>query len=89
MANSGNWSQLKTLRKGNFISKGCLQNLTNEVIPSNKQAETLAEYFEKIQWKIRPTRLHEGSNNFPTLFEELLLNIMISQCMSSVNLRRN
>ena len=50
MASSGDWSQLKTLRKGSSTSKGRLRNLSDEVVSSDRKAETLAEYFEKVQW---------------------------------------
>ena len=50
---------VEKLRKGTAKRKGRLRNMEGEVVASEKKAETLAEYFEKVQWCVRPVT-HES-----------------------------
>ena len=52
-ASSGDWAKLLLLREGKKVAKGRLYNLSGEVFPSNMETEVLAEYFEKVQWRLR------------------------------------
>ena len=45
------------MRKGIPKSKGRLRNLDGRVVQSDEQAETLAQYFETVQWRVRPVRV--------------------------------
>ena len=48
------WADIRNLRKPPKHAQGRLLNLTGDNVFSNHRAETLAEYFEKMQWHIRP-----------------------------------
>ena len=54
LAGGGTWSDLKKLRQGPSRMKGRLRNLEGVVVESDQKAETLADYFAKVQWRVRP-----------------------------------
>ena len=49
-------------------SQGRLQDLSGKLVGSEHRAETLAEYFEKVQWRVNPPRV---TPDRPHLGEEL------------------
>ena len=53
MAASGDWRQVRALRKGSQAAQGRLTNSTQEIVSSEERAETLAEYLENEQWRQR------------------------------------
>ena len=59
LAASGEWSKLSILRKGMAKDKGRLRSLDGRAVGSDEKAETLAAYFEKIQWRVRPVQLND------------------------------
>ena len=54
LAGGGTQSQLKILRNGVLRMKGCLRTSEGVVDENIKQAETLADYFEKTQQRVKP-----------------------------------
>ncbi|CAK0815797.1 unnamed protein product [Prorocentrum cordatum] len=50
----GPWDQVKDLHKGVHHRQGRLKNMLGRFVSSEDQAETLAEYVEKVQWAVRP-----------------------------------
>ena len=52
----GNWGEIRKLRKGFKLQQGRLRNMDGELVSSEERAETLAEYYEKIRWAVRPTQ---------------------------------
>ena len=53
LVGAGMWSQLKLLRRGSPKMKGRLRNAAGVVVENDEKAETLADYFENIQWRVR------------------------------------
>ena len=54
MAASGDWSQIRSLRKGIRPAQGRLKDLAGELVSSEQRAQTMAEYLERVQRAIRP-----------------------------------
>ena len=50
---SQDWAKLKLLKQGKTTTKGRLRNREGQVVPSDMKAQTLAEYFEEVQWRLR------------------------------------
>ena len=68
LAASGSWQDLRKLRGGRSVTKGRLRNQEGEVVASDAKAETLASYFSKVQWAVRPVGpLPEGACLGPNL----------------------
>ena len=49
MLDDGNWDEIKKLRKGMRFKSGRIRNLDGELVDRSEKAETLAQYFMKIQ----------------------------------------
>ena len=47
---SGDWDSIKAYRKGFKPSPGRLQDNTGQLVESSQRADTLATYFETVQW---------------------------------------
>ena len=47
---SNDWAAIKRMRKGRHRSQGRLQDLTGNLVQSSERAETLADYYEQVQW---------------------------------------
>ena len=68
MVASGDWQSVRKLRVGVAAKHGRMQNLNGELVDSSERAETLAEFHEKVQWRVcPPTVLPER----PPLWAEL------------------
>ena len=52
---SGDWQQVRRLRKGFKPSQGRLKDSSGAFVSSELRAETLADHLERIQWAVRPT----------------------------------
>ena len=52
---TGDWSQVRKLRKGHTPSQGRLRNANGAYVSSEQRAETLAQHLESVQWSVRPT----------------------------------
>ena len=52
---SGDWDEVRKLRKGLKHQQGRLKNRSGQLVSSEERAETLAEHLEKVQWAVRPT----------------------------------
>ena len=50
---SGSWSSVRSLRKGNRIKHAGVRNLEGVLTGTGERAETLADYFEKVQWSVQ------------------------------------
>ena len=59
----GNWDEVRKLRKGFKPNQGRLRNLQSELVSSEERAETLAEYYEKIQWAVRTIQPPQHSDH--------------------------
>ena len=62
------WNILRSLKKPMQHPQGLLKNMQDEFVGSDGRAETLAEYFEKVQWRIRHDAIASNAN---ALYEEL------------------
>ena len=73
MLEDGNQDEVKKLRKGVHLKSGRLRNMNGEIMDKKDKAETLAEYFAKIQWQIKfPDCLPEIPPKLPV---ELPINL--------------
>ena len=52
---TGDWNEIRRLRKGHRPQSGRLKNADGNVVESDQRAETLANYFESVQWAPRAT----------------------------------
>ena len=57
---TGDWNEIRKLRKGFVPNQGRLKNMAGDLVESNLRAETLAEHLEKVQWAVRPVSMTEG-----------------------------
>ena len=62
MLKDEDWSQIKKLRKSFSRPNGRIRNLDGELVESSQRGETLAEYFEKIQWSVQFPDLMPNNN---------------------------
>ena len=53
---------MRKLRKGFAPQQGRLRDLRGNLVDSDTRAETLAEYYCKVQWAVRPTTLMNNSS---------------------------
>ena len=53
MLKSGDWEQVRRLRKTPRVKQGRLQDLDGNLVESELRSETLAEYLEKVQWAVK------------------------------------
>ena len=54
LVQTGEWSQIRKCRKGFAPKPSKLKNMQGEVVESTQRADTMAEYFERVQWAVRP-----------------------------------
>ena len=74
---TGDWNEIRRLRKGHRPQSGRLKNADGNVVESDQRAETLANYFESVQWAPRATRepLHSTCDDpFLFFFSSLLFD---------------
>ena len=65
---SGQWHEVRKLWKGFKPNQGRLRDLEGNLVSSEHRAETLAEYFEKVQWAVRPIQPTQYTDHLgPTL----------------------
>ena len=72
LVESGEWSRVRQLRKGFAPKPSKLKNAAGTPVDSTQRAETLAEYYESVQWRVRPDSLPDGA---AVLGPELNVNI--------------
>ena len=53
LVENADWESLKTMRKPKQADKGRLRNMEGKAVAYDEKAETLAQYFSRIQWQIR------------------------------------
>ena len=51
---TGEWSQVRKCRKGFAPRPSKLKDSSGKVVDSTSRANTMAEYFERVQWAVRP-----------------------------------
>ena len=51
---SDDWNEIRKLRKGFAPKCGCLHDDGGKVVESELHAESLAKYFQEVQWAVRP-----------------------------------
>ena len=51
---SGDWGEIRKLRQKKSQNYGRLCNSKGDIVDSDMHAETLATYFESVQWAVRP-----------------------------------
>ena len=49
----GTWKAVRKLKQGERTNHASVRNLQGELMPTSERADTLAEYFEKVQWQDR------------------------------------
>ena len=52
---TGDWNEIRRLRRGHRPRSGRLKNTDRNVVESDQRAETLATFFETVQWAPRAT----------------------------------
>ena len=57
LAASGTWTDIRKLRKPPKPTQGRLKDRHGKFVQSDERAETMAQYLEQIQWKVRPDAL--------------------------------
>ena len=57
---TGDWNEIRKLRKGFVPKQGRLKNSVGDLVASDMRAETLAEHLEKVQWAVRPLSTRQG-----------------------------
>ena len=57
----GSWSAIRKLRRGAVTKQAIIKDMVGNVVETSDRPNTLASYFEKVQWKI----------TFPTLSPEV------------------
>ena len=68
LAASGNWQDLRILRKRPKVKQGRMQDLAGNLVDSNQRAQSLAQYFSEVQWQVRHvTLVSERSNIYDAL----------------------
>ena len=60
LLDSGDWQQIRELRRGYKPKQGRLRDSVGILISSESRAETLAEYYSTIQWAVRPVQLMDS-----------------------------
>ena len=60
MLADGSWHQLKKIRKPKVPKRSKLRDPSGELVESMQWADTMANYLEDIQWRIRPCGVIEG-----------------------------
>ena len=51
---TGEWNQIRKLRKNPTPQQGRLKDLSGSIVSSEQRAETLADYLQNVQWSVRP-----------------------------------
>ena len=54
----GSWAATKALRKAPGKTPIAIKNTAGEPVESDQRADTLADYFEKIQWDVKYADVH-------------------------------
>jgi len=57
MLQTGDWSQVRRLRKGVKPHQGRLKDSMGQLVSSDERAETFAKHLEHVQWAVRPVTL--------------------------------
>ena len=78
LISNASWTQIRKLRKPPKNAQGRLLNIHGDHVFTNERAETLAEYYEKMQWHIRPEAHVEIRDKIfdtlPDILDAILLN---------------
>ena len=72
MIRQKDWTALRGLRKPPQNPQGRLNNANDEFVPSNERADTLADFFEHVQWRVRPNAF---ASDKPPLHQELEMDL--------------
>ena len=69
---TGDWSQIRKLRRGRSTQQGRLKDVAGELVSSDSRATTLAAHLEQVQWAVTPT---SAAPDRAPLFDELQLDM--------------
>ena len=58
---SGSWRSVRNLKKPRAAKQGRLKNKSRDIVSSEERADTMAEYLETVQWRVRPATLSNQS----------------------------
>ena len=58
LAATGDWTRIRKLRTKPRPQQGRLKDAAGNIVSSEHRAETMAEYFERVQWAVRPVTAH-------------------------------
>ena len=72
---NGNWSAVKRYRKGFCPPPGRLQNSKGDLVDTSQRADTLATYFENVQWDGNWEPLQPGAISIQPLGNRLEINV--------------
>eukprot|EP00959_Pyramimonas_sp_CCMP1952_P312434 6539590-Pyramimonas_sp.AAC.1 len=64
---TGTWDDLKLIRKTRRPTQSSLRNAAGVLTPSEEKADTMAEYLERVQWRVRPAGCTDGPPLGPAL----------------------
>ena len=70
---TGNWDEVRKLKKGLKQQQGRLKNVEGKLVSSEERAETLAQHLEKVQWAVRPTSVAYLAST--PIYSELQMNV--------------
>ena len=68
---SGDWQEIRKLKKGVKHQQGRLKNIHGQLVSSEIRANTLAEHLEKIQWAVRATTIPDMTDGRQIRHDEL------------------
>ena len=76
MLDDENWDEIKKLRKRMRFKSGRIRNLDGELVDRSEKAETLAQYFTKIQWQVQfpdclPSHLPNTATELPNNTDDI------------------
>jgi hypothetical protein len=54
LVETGDWAQIRRLRKGFRPKQGRLKDSNGKVVSSEDRAQTMADYLQSVQWAVRP-----------------------------------
>jgi len=72
LVESGEWNRVRALRKGFAPKPSKLKDLDGHVVDNTQRAETMAEYYEKVQWRVRPDDVRRDDG---PIGEELFMDL--------------
>ena len=55
------WHEIKNLRQERRARQGRLWDMDGQLVESDQWGDTMAQHLERVQWRVRPVGLADGS----------------------------